>query len=570
MHDEVSALHDSHAAATEAFAVDGVGIHAVLALVVIVREVVHVVDDGRGLLLRPHIDALCRVGFCGQELGGVHTVGREVVLPSHILAGSRFDGGIGELRGCRGCAFGEGVASGLASCNCSLEADGCGAYRLEGNHIAVLVGEGTGGRVGAFGHSHLDSLARAVEAEAVAQAEGERLGSYGVGVFLLGDDDVVPSNDFLAAVIVVVRRERDCRGGLAVALEVKADLLPGLLVLHRRCCDGGTAFGDDADYGIAAQTALPQIHAEGVVPFGQHQLLTKRDGRCSPFLAHPIGLVAMCGGLGKVAEELVEIQVTRFECREVVLVGRGVADAPSIRYIDGAVGAHAAVLHCLVAALEVAVLQLCGQLVLAFSFGLDECLLSECLHCHGRGTGVIVGLIYERVLVFVAIGVGRSVFQSLDGYHLVHESVTVGGEHLPVVGQGENPHGELRRMVVAVRAGGACGPVVAGEQAVLAAVGVPADADDGIIVSIQAVLHVPDGEERPAVAVLVHDKGQVERLVLAEAEASYARVHALVLLGRQLLLPGVVAAYVCGIALGVVLVDHPVVVVSVHPGKPHL
>ena len=154
---------------------------------------------------------------------------------------------------------------------------------------------------------------------------------------------------------------------------------------------------------------------------------------------------------------------------------------------------------------------------------------------------------------------------------LVYEAVAVEGEALAVVGHREHPRGELRGMVVAAGARAARGPVVAGEQAVLAAVGAVAHLEYGIHVGIDVVggflARALPVEECASVVGLVHGEGHREGL---SGEETCACGH---LVGHRLpggrLRPLVVGTYAGGVALGIVFLHHPVVVVAIHPHEAH-
>ena len=188
--------------------------------------------------------------------------------------------------------------------------------------------------------------------------------------------------------------------------------------------------------------------------------------------------------------------------------------------------------------------------------------LDEALHGERRGAGVVVAL--HQQCVGECVEVGCAALQGCGLNDLIDEAVAIGGEHLAVIGHGENPCPHLRGVVVATGASGVGSPVVAGEQTVLAAIGGIADGDDGVVVAVDGVSHVAQREEG-AGGVLrgIHGHGQVERFVLAEAVTVHAKGH--FILRRQLLVPCTVHADICGIALGIVLLHHPVEVITVHP-----
>ena len=109
----------------------------------VVAEAVHVIYDGRRLLLEPYVHALCRVGLVLEQHGGIHTVGAEVVLPCDVGArGGNLHGGIGHLRGRLWRAFAQDVACSGTMRHGGLETDGGGIDGLEGHGGAGLVEEG--------------------------------------------------------------------------------------------------------------------------------------------------------------------------------------------------------------------------------------------------------------------------------------------------------------------------------------------------------------------------------------------------------------------------------------------
>ena len=110
VHDQFSVDDGSRAATTQTFAVYRIGIDTVLALVVVVRQVVHAVDDRFLHLLFPHIDALRRVGFAPEQRRAVHTIGAEIVLPRNIGTRCRhLHGSIGQCRGLCRCAWSQAI-----------------------------------------------------------------------------------------------------------------------------------------------------------------------------------------------------------------------------------------------------------------------------------------------------------------------------------------------------------------------------------------------------------------------------------------------------------------------------
>ena len=155
VHDQFSVNDGSRAATTQTFAVHRVGIDTVQALAVVVRQVVHAVDDRFLHLLFPHIDALRRVGFAPEQRRAVHTIGAEVVLPRNI--GTRrwhLHSGVGQCRGLCRCARCQAVTlrcHGTYRCLKAYPVVGC---HFEGNDLSIFVDKRTG--CGIDGRRHVD------------------------------------------------------------------------------------------------------------------------------------------------------------------------------------------------------------------------------------------------------------------------------------------------------------------------------------------------------------------------------------------------------------------------------
>ena len=160
-------------------------------------------------------------------------------------------------------------------------------------------------------------------------------------LWCVGQSDVVESQNFLRAVAGVYGAEADGGDCLAVALEVVAYLLPGLLVLGGGELGGGAAAYLDKYDAVAAESRFPYVGRQVVVAFGKAYLLGEGDGRCSPVLAHPVGVAAAARGLGARREEVGEVEVAALQGGEVVVVGIGVVYRPPFGDVYGAVAAHA-------------------------------------------------------------------------------------------------------------------------------------------------------------------------------------------------------------------------------------
>jgi hypothetical protein len=61
-------------------------------------------------------------------------------------------------------------------------------------------------------------------------------------------------------------------------------------------------------------------------------------------------------------------------------------------------------------------------------------------------------------------------------------------------------------MIVTAGAAGACSPIVGSKQAVLTLECFVANGNDGVIVGIEALRHIPQGKEQATILVLVHGK----------------------------------------------------------------
>ena len=210
-------------------------------------------------------------------------------------------------------------------------------------------------------------------------------------------------------------------------------------------------------------------------------------------------------------------------------------------------------------------------------------LYCQSLNGEWRGTGIVIAeyqaLVVEgnqmSLSVVLAIGVHRAKRQVLGLDDLVHQAIAVDGQHMAVVGQGDDDRLELCGVVVTAGAGAVECPVVAGEQAVLAFVDGAVDAQLGTLVggvdavdqSAVTLSIVVDGEERAFVFVSIEFEGHRHSLTRFQADAVGAWTFIFVSLGCQLLLPVEVAEDAGGEALRVILIHHPVVIVALHPSE---
>ena len=414
MHLQLAAHDGRRGTAAQTLAVDRVGIDTVLALVVVVAKAIHGVDDGRGLLLVPHVDALGRVRLAGEQRGRVHAVGVEVVLPGYVGAARwHLHGGVGELVGRRGCAGHELVGCCCGGGHGGLEAGAAVGRDLKGYDAALGVLEGAGTEVEAGRHCDLHGLVGALQARGVLQAErplGERGGlGLRVGAWrwarllaaLLGEAHVVEAYDLGRAVACVLGHEADGDGRGAVGLKVHLHLLPGLLVLERGALLQCAALGLQGDVGVAAEAALPECHCERISALGQAHCLRERLCGRAPVLAYPVGLLAAVGRLCQRGEEVAVVEVAGAQGREVVLVGRGALHLPALGHVDGTVSAHAAAgLHA-VSTLKVAVDDVCGQLHLLI---VETLALAYLLACEADVIDLQLADGAAEVLVVVLVG----------------------------------------------------------------------------------------------------------------------------------------------------------------------
>ena len=172
----------------------------------------------------------------------------------------------------------------------------------------------------------------------------------------------------------------------------------------------------------------------------------------------------------------------------------------------------------------------------------------------------------QCVRIFFAESFCCATFQIIYFDDLIDESVAISRQYLTVVGQRQHPRGDFRRVVITAGTRGFRCPVIRGEQTVLAAVGLVTNGDDRIVVSIQTVNQrtlKTYCKQFTFVLVGIHGESQVQGLVLAETPAVGLRLCEV--FGCQFLVPLASHAHTGRVALGIVLIDHPIIVVTVHP-----